>query len=51
MKVSFPQTDVPIPRCENVEEKNIGRQVGFAMAGVSIGQTIVRELVQWARHL
>ncbi|OXG80543.1 hypothetical protein C348_03667 [Cryptococcus neoformans Gb118] len=26
--------------CENVEEKNIGRQVGFAMAGVSIGQTI-----------
>ncbi|KGB77925.2 hypothetical protein CNBG_4012 [Cryptococcus deuterogattii R265] len=26
--------------CENVEEKNIGRQIGFAMAGVSIGQTI-----------
>ncbi|WVQ82530.1 hypothetical protein IAT38_004659 [Cryptococcus sp. DSM 104549] len=26
--------------CENVEEKNIGRQVGFAMSGLSIGQTI-----------
>ncbi|WVQ79320.1 hypothetical protein IAT38_001417 [Cryptococcus sp. DSM 104549] len=26
--------------CENVEEKNIGRQIGFAMAGISVGSTI-----------
>ncbi|WVQ75008.1 hypothetical protein IAR50_004616 [Cryptococcus sp. DSM 104548] len=26
--------------CENVEEENVGRQIGFAMAGVSIGSTI-----------
>ncbi|CAD6570457.1 MAG: hypothetical protein TREMPRED_005852 [Tremellales sp. Tagirdzhanova-0007] len=26
--------------CENVEEKNIGRQIGFALAGVSVGTTI-----------
>ncbi len=29
-------------RCENVEEKNTGRQIGFALSGVSIGTTIVR---------
>jgi MFS family permease len=28
--------------CENVPEKNIGRQIGFATSGVSIGTTIVR---------
>ncbi|ORY34786.1 major facilitator superfamily domain-containing protein [Naematelia encephala] len=26
--------------CENVEEKNMGRQIGFAVSGVSIGTTI-----------
>ncbi|WWD20223.1 hypothetical protein CI109_104699 [Kwoniella shandongensis] len=26
--------------CENVEEKNIGRQIGFAYSGVAIGTTI-----------
>ncbi|AAW46370.2 hypothetical protein CNK02920 [Cryptococcus deneoformans JEC21] len=26
--------------CENVDEEHIGRQVGFAMAGVSIGTTV-----------
>ncbi|WVN87705.1 uncharacterized protein L203_102893 [Cryptococcus depauperatus CBS 7841] len=26
--------------CENVDEKNMGRQIGFAMSGLSIGQTI-----------
>nr|XP_018260404.1 uncharacterized protein I303_07322 [Kwoniella dejecticola CBS 10117]OBR82562.1 hypothetical protein I303_07322 [Kwoniella dejecticola CBS 10117] len=29
-----------IPSCENVPEKNVGRQIGFAYSGVSIGLTI-----------
>ena len=26
--------------CENVEEKNVGRQIGWALSGVSVGSTI-----------
>ena len=29
-------------RCENVDEARIGRQIGFAISGVSIGTTVVR---------
>lgn len=32
-------------RCENVEEKNIGRQMGWAVSGVSVGTTIVHSLI------